>query len=172
MTMSLKNRIAFSLAAMTTATCALGAWAADLSEGDKTFMKNTAMAGMTEIKLGHVAEKNSTNKEIHNFAAKMIADHTTASNNLKKVAADEKVELPSALDEKHQAVHDKLAKLKGAEFDKDYMKQMEEDHRGVVASIEAEKKEAKGELKKFCDKTLPTVQGHLKMAEDWNKKGK
>jgi putative membrane protein len=141
--------------------------AADLSAADKDFMKNTAIAGMTEIKLGHVAEKNSSNKQVLDFAAKMISDHTNASNNLKKVASEKSVPLPASLDVKHQGIVDKLSKLKGAKFDNEYMKQMAEDHKAVVASIEAEQKVARDSLKNFCDQTLPVVQGHLKMADDW-----
>ena len=148
------------------------AYAANPSASDKTFMENTAMASMTEIKLGAIAEKNSTNKDVLNFGQKMVSDHTKASAKLKKIATDDKVTLPSALDSKHQEVVDRLTKEKGAAFDKDYMAQMLDDHKGVVASIESEEKTAAGALKSWCEETLPVVKGHLKMAEDWKSTGK
>jgi len=139
--------------------------AADLTDADKTFMHNAAIAGMTEVKLGKVAEKNSTNAQVKDFAAKMVVDHTKANHALQKVAGEAGVQLPQQCDAKHKALVEKLSKLSGTKFDHDFMNQMVEDHKKVAADLESEESTSAVALKQWCEKTLPTVKEHLKMAE-------
>jgi putative membrane protein len=55
---------------------------------------------------------------VKSFAAKLEKDHTQANDELKEVASKKSITLPAAPSKNHQALHDKLAKLSGAEFDK------------------------------------------------------
>jgi len=67
----------------------------------------------------------------------MVEDHTAAGNQLKAIAAQHNVEWPAALDDKHRDLRDKLAKLTGAEFDREYMSAMVEGHEGVANKLES-----------------------------------
>jgi putative membrane protein len=70
-----------------------------------------------------------------------------------------------------QKVMDKLSKLSGADFDREYMKHMVEDHVKDVALFEKEAKNGKdADLKAWAEKTLPTLKEHLQMARDVNAK--
>lgn len=140
--------------------------AAEMKKADKDFIHNTAIAGMTEVKLGEIAEKNAADKEVKDFAKKMVADHTKANESLKQLATEEGVQVPADLDAKHKALVDKFSKLTGNKFDHDYMDQMITDHEAVIASLKAEAKTGEADLKKWAEETLPTVEGHLKMAKD------
>jgi putative membrane protein len=97
----------------------------------------------------------------------MVDDHTKANSELKKAAADAGITLPTAADSEQKALADKLSKLSGPEFDKAYMKDMVKDHEKDVAAFEkAAKSEGEPAVKTFAEKTLPTLQDHLKMAKD------
>jgi putative membrane protein len=61
--------------------------------------------------------------------------------------------------------------MSGEAFDKAYMDDMVKDHKKDVAEF---RKEANGgkdsDIKGFASKTLPTLEEHLKMAEDTHAK--
>ena len=83
------------------------------------------------------------------------------------LASQKSVTLPTELDAKHKAMHDKLSKLSGAGFDKAYMSHMVTAHKEAVALFEREAKNGTdAEAKSFAEKTLPTLREHLKMAQD------
>ena len=59
------------------------------------------------------------------------------------------------------------AKLSGAEFDRAYMDAMVMGHQTVAKNMMTEANSGTDpQLKAFAAKTLPTVQMHLKMAQD------
>jgi putative membrane protein len=140
---------------------------------DSRFATKAAMGGMAEVQLGQLALKNSSNTDVKTFAQKMVSDHTKAGEKLKDVAAKDNIALPSDMDAKDKALYDKLSKLQGADFDKAYMKDMVKDHKTDVAEFQKEANSGGNpDLKQFAGDTLPTLQEHLKMAEDTSSKVK
>src|SRR3954453_5331901 len=95
---------------------------------DKTFVMNAAMGGMAEVELGKLAEQKASSESVKQFGQKMVADHGKANEELKSVAATQKIDIPVSLSSKHQAVIDRLSKLSGSAFDKAYVKEMVKDH--------------------------------------------
>src|SRR5207253_1949016 len=86
---------------------------------------------------------------------------------LKTLAQSKGITLPSAIDAKDKATHDRLAKLSGAAFDRAYMQHMVGGHRTVAAAFRTESKTGKDpEVKAWAEKTLPTIEEHLKLAQD------
>jgi putative membrane protein len=141
--------------------------AQSVSDQDKKFAKSAAEDGMKEVKLGKLAQTNSSSAECKKLGQMMVDDHTKAGDELKAWASKKNVELPTALSNDGQKDYDKMAKMKGEEFDKEYSKCMVKDHKKAVSEF---KKEAdKGDdadLKAWAAKTLPTLEHHLKMSED------
>ena len=95
----------------------------------------------------------------------MIDDHSKANTELTQLASSKGVTLPTELDEKHQRNVSKIARLKGADFDRAYSKAMLGDHEADVKEFEKQSTNATdADLKAFAGKTLPTLQEHLQMA--------
>lgn len=68
---------------------------------------------------------------------------------------------------KHHALVAKLSSLSGAEFDREYMRQMVKDHSDAVELFQKEASRGKDtDLKGFAAKTLPAIQEHLRMARE------
>jgi putative membrane protein len=64
-------------------------------------------------------------------------------------------------------VYIKLLKLEGDAFDKEYARLMVKDHRDDVKEFQEEAKTGKNQyLKDFAGQTLPTLQEHLKQAQE------
>jgi putative membrane protein len=138
--------------------------------GDRAFVVNAGLAGMAEVEHGRLATQKAQSPKVKDFGERMIADHTLSGNELKSLAATKQITLPTALDPPHQAAHDKYATLPGGEFDRVYMQDMVADHQKAVADFTAEANSGKDpEVKAWASKTLPALQGHLKMAQDLQK---
>ncbi len=97
----------------------------------------------------------------------MAADHGKAHEELAKLAQDKGATLPTDLDGKHKRLHDKLSKLSGADFDREYMKAMASDHDSDVKTFQREAKGAKDpDLRAWIGRTLPTLEEHKQQAHD------
>ena len=150
-------------------------WAADsktntssskLSSGDSDFIKEAAQGGMMEVQLGKAAQDKASNEKVKEFGKRMEQDHSKANDELKKIASDKGVQLSSDLDKKHKSKMDKLTKLSGAEFDRQYMRDMVSDHKDDIKKFQNEADKGKdADLKKFASQTLPTLKEHLQLAE-------
>ena len=65
------------------------------------------------------------------------------------------------------AIYAKMKDLKGSTFDSAYIKHAVADHETDVKEYQKAKKTAKNpELVAYIDKTLPIIEGHLKMAKE------
>jgi putative membrane protein len=137
---------------------------------DQAFVHEAAMGGMAEVELGKLAAAKATNSKVKSFAERMVTDHGKANDELKNLASSKHVTLPAAVDAKHQAAHDRLAKLSGAAFDRAYVRDMVTDHEKDVAAFRRESQSGKDpDVKMWAAKTLPTLQDHLKMIQELQK---
>ncbi|MCC7702987.1 DUF4142 domain-containing protein [Janthinobacterium sp. GW460P] len=133
---------------------------------DKQFLTKAADAGSTEIAASKVAQSKSSNAEVKKFADAMVTDHTKVADELKQLASSKQIEVSDQPGAKHKAQIDKLSRLEGAQFDKEYAATI-----GVAAHKDAVKlftdasqKASDPDIKAFAAKTLPALQHHLDMA--------
>jgi putative membrane protein len=133
---------------------------------DSAFVTKAAQGGLAEVKLGQLATQKASSQDVKSFAQQMVDDHGKANDELKQLASSKGVTVPADVDAKHQATHDRLSKLSGAEFDRAYMQQMVTDHRETVNDFRRESKGGSdSDVKAWAAKTLPTLEHHLQMAE-------
>jgi putative membrane protein len=134
--------------------------------GDRQFIKEAADGGMAEVELGQLAADKASRPEVKAFAERMVKDHSQANDQLKQIAAQKGVTLPSSPSAKHEAMKDKLSKLSGDAFDQAYMSSMLKDHQKDVAAFQKESTSGQDpDVKQFAAQTLPTLKDHLKQAE-------
>jgi putative membrane protein len=142
-----------------------GGQSSTLGSADRKFAMDAAMDGMTEVQLGRIATQQGMSDGVKQFGQRMVDDHTKANNDLMQWASTNGMTLPTTLDAKHQAMVNKMSKLNGAAFDKEYSKGMVSDHNKAVAMFQKEANSGKDSgLKSFASSTLPTLQEHLSMA--------
>jgi putative membrane protein len=136
---------------------------------DETFVKKAAMGGMAEVDLGKLAVDKASSDDVKKFGQRMADDHSKANDELKTLAQNKHITLPTEPDPHEKAMHDRLAKLSGAAFDRAYMQAMVADHRKDVNEFRMESKSGKdADVKGWAAKTLPTLEEHLKMAQNAN----
>lgn len=138
---------------------------------DSKFVMDAAKGGMMEVEMGRMASDHATNPEVKQFAQRMVTDHTKANDELKSVASQKGITLPTSIDASDKAKMDKMSKMSGDAFDKAYMDDMVKDHKKDVAEFRKEANAGQdADIKGFASKTLPTLEEHLKMAQDTHAK--
>ena len=138
-----------------------------ISPADKKFMKDAAEGGIAEVELGRLAAEKASNADVKKFGQRMVDDHQKANDQLKQLAAQKHVELPQEPSAKDKAAKARLEKLSGEQFDRAYMQDMVKDHKKDVADFQRESKTATDpDVKSFASQTLPTLEDHLKQAEN------
>jgi putative membrane protein len=99
------------------------------------FINEMAIAGMAEVQLGQMAATKASNADVKSFGQMMVTDHSKANDELKQVASQMQVQVPVDLDQKHKALADRLSRLQGAEFDREYMTAMVQGHEEVASKL-------------------------------------
>jgi putative membrane protein len=136
-----------------------------ISEPDRTFAMNAAMANQAEIEAAQLVPDRSDNSSVENFATHMISEHTTALNDLQGLVDDSDVTLSTDLDAEHQQLKAKLSALSGIAFDTAYINSQVKDHRKAIALFQQESANGKDNgLKGYANDKLPHLQEHLQLA--------
>ncbi len=136
------------------------------TEETMEFMVTAASGGLMEVELGKLALQNASSAKVKEFGQGMITDHSKANEELKALAMQKNIAIPSTPGEKHQGHINDLKDKKGADFDKAYMKLMVEDHEEDVEKFEKEAQNgAEPDVKAFAAKTLPVLKHHHEMAK-------
>jgi len=125
-----------------------------------------AEANLAEVKLGELAEQRAASDSVKQFGKRMATDHQKAYDELKQIASQKGVAVPTALDRGHQRLYDRQAKLSGADFDRAYMKDMVKEHDRDVKAFRKEADAGKDpDVRSWAAKTLPTLQEHQQQAK-------
>jgi len=138
---------------------------------DEAFVTEALKGGMAEVELGRLAAEKATDNDVKKFGQQMADDHAKAGEELKTLASNKHFTVAADMDPKDKALHDRLAKLSGAAFDRAYMQAMVTDHQKDVTAFKREADAGKdADIKAFAAKTLPTLEEHLKMARQADRK--
>jgi len=132
----------------------------------EAFVKQVGYINYGEIGAGMLATQRSTRQDVKAYGLKLVKDHTKANQDLLPLAAKNKWVLAGSTDTKHQAIAEKLARLQGTEFDREFLSHMIMGHKEAIRMVEAQSKDAKdADVKSLAQMLLPTLREHLKEAE-------
>jgi len=155
----------------------------------RMFVNDMAVAGMAEVELGRLATERAANSDVKAFGQMMVTDHSKANDELKQAASQLNIQPTTQLDQKHRDLKDRLSKLKGAEFDREYMTAMVQGHEEVLGKLRQRAGNSTGAstsatasdhgaaggsgeqaLTQWAAKTTPAVQQHLERAKELQQK--
>lgn len=133
---------------------------------EHNFLVDVASGTMMEIRLGQYAAANAGSAAVKQFGQMMVSDHKKSDSLVSLMAQLKNIAIPNEPGDKHQQHINELSKKKGAEFDKDYMKLMIEDHEEDIKKFEEASKNAKDEdIRTFAANSLPVLKKHLEHAK-------
>ncbi len=136
-----------------------------IDEKSSSFLVRAANSGMAEVQLAKTAQQRATIQAVKNFAAMLERDHSNANSEVKNIAGQRNVTLPATISDDKQKMINDVEKMKGKDFDKDYISMMINSHKdGIDLFEDAKSNAADIDVKNFADKTLPTLRAHLDSA--------
>jgi putative membrane protein len=136
-----------------------------LGEPDQTFLKEASQAGMAEVQMGRLAAQKGHSHAVRQLGQKLVQDHSKANQELKLLASQKSVTLPTDTPTEAESMLAHLRALEGAEFDKELKKHAIEGHQKAIQQFQTAAQSADSDVKAFAEKTLPVLKEHLKMAE-------
>ncbi|MFL6673258.1 MAG: DUF4142 domain-containing protein [Massilia sp.] len=140
--------------------------AAEPGKKDSKYMTESAQGLMSEVKLGDMAQQRGQDERVKAFGKQMVDEHGKDLQNLRQLATQKNVTLPETLNDDQSKEAEKLGKLSGKDFDKEYLKYEAKDHaHDIKEQGEQMKKTADPDLKKFASAEYETVTKHKKAVD-------
>lgn len=169
------------------------------------FLTKAMEANAAEVKIGELAENKSQNQRVKDFAMMVVKDHTMALDRMQtllddrnnaKVANNRVNWHQMKLSPMHQRTFDRLSKMSGADFDREFMTVMVGEHRNAIRDFQTHTRshgnapstrqdnnrqkptDTKVDYARdtdtiaFARETLPTLHKHLDMAQNIQKEMK
>jgi len=137
----------------------------NLSRQDSTFVREAAQSGLAEVQMGNLVQQNAQSQQLKDFGQRLVTDHTRANEELMQIAQQKGITAPTTISAHDQHMMSKLSGLNGAEFDRMCQQDAVAAHEKAIKLFQTEAQSGQdAELKAFAQKTLPTLQEHLRMA--------
>jgi putative membrane protein len=135
---------------------------------DEEFVQKASAAGLAEVNAANMALRLAQSDDVRRFAQRILQDHTKANMELNALADRMRLRPAATMDEKHQKMAEKMARMSGADFDHAYMAGQVKAHEAAVSLFESFSKGGGKEdaLRDWAGKTLPALQDHLKVARE------
>ena len=135
---------------------------------DSNFVETMIEGGHGEVALAKMAQQKTRNKQVKDFAAMLERDHTKAGQELTALATQAQVDMTkidSDTDDQKDT-RDRLSKLSGMEFDREYMTAMVDKHEKAVKNVKEKADDADNDhVKQWAAKAVPVLEKHLSEAK-------
>jgi len=136
------------------------------SGNDRIFVRKAMQGSMAEIQLGQLTLQKSNNDQVKQFAQKMIDDHTRMGDQMKPVAQQAGVTVPTEPSKKDKATMAKMQALSGSAYDQAYIKDMIKDHKQDLSEFQAEASSGQDPaVKDAANQGSQVISQHLQMAQ-------
>lgn len=164
---------------------ALAPVAGNAKSDGKAFLKEAIQGNLAEVELGKLAQEKSKNADVQAYGKMLADDHGQANEKAQAMAQQMGVEAPRQMSAKQQADVKRLQSLEGAAFDRMFVAHMIKDHKkdikdytraseqmpgtqtsGKMGSEKMGLGAGAGQVADYAKETLPTLEKHLKAAED------
>lgn len=145
-------------------TCAAGAKAEDHPHGI-AFVHKAVEGDNSETRLGALAARKGQSPNIRAFGHMLETDHRRGRIEAAALAREVHTYAPQSMTPEAIAEQQKLNKLSGKDFDREFASYMVKDHKEDIADFEAEASSSDPAIiTTFAKKTIPVLQKHLDTA--------
>jgi len=130
------------------------------------FVHKASMSDMFEIQSSRIALDRARSEDVKNFAQRMIDDHTRASQRLDDILKTTSMKPAKDSNAEHQGKIDELKNVPDANVANRYMSmQISAHERAVQLFSDYAQRGTDPALKSYASEMLPTLQQHLKEAQ-------
>jgi putative membrane protein len=133
---------------------------------DRMFVKNAMQGSLAEVELGQLTLQKSNNEQVKQFAQRMIADHTKLNDQMKPVAQQLGVQVPTEVSKKDKKTMAELQGLSGSAYDQAYIKDMVKDHKKDLSDFQMEASSGQDQtVKDAANQGSQVISQHLQMIQ-------
>jgi putative membrane protein len=147
---------------------------ADSTDGDLAILKKVHALNQSEIEMAQLAADKGHTTRVKSYARKLVTDHKEADRQVMSYASKKgftsrleqtATETPAATP--GSDMHARLMGETGAEFDRDFVSTMVDDHDRAIETVKSARDTAVDpQLRSLLGDMLPKLEKHRKMAQD------
>ena len=130
----------------------------------KQFLQNAIQGDNSEMMLGRLAQRKADSQSVQEFGETLFDDHSKAKAQAARVAERLGVPVPERPMDKALDERDRLSRLSGEQFDREFVRYMVRDHRHDIGEFRKEADAHQGMVSRLAREQLPTLKKHLDMA--------
>ncbi|GAA0492641.1 hypothetical protein Ade02nite_69350 [Paractinoplanes deccanensis] len=137
------------------------------SDQDAAYLRAAHQSNLAEISGGRLAQQKGQSQQVKDLGARFVADHTKLDAAVRQTASQLGVDLPSAPNEKQQAVAAKYQQTSGEDFDTLFVSTQMDAHMAAMAN--GQKEIAQGSdaaAKKSARDAAPVIAAHHDLLDD------
>jgi putative membrane protein len=142
----------------------LAAPALAADNASQAFLKKAIEGNYAEIEMGKLAQQNGQNDSVKQYGQMLSDDHSAANQKALDAAKSMGVPPPDGPSARQKADLDKMAKMTGDRFDRDFAKHMVADHEKDIAEYKKEAKQADA-AGEYAKAEIDTLQKHFDTAK-------
>ena len=150
------------------AVCAFAVLGGAAAQDDAVskFLEDAVRGNVAEIKMGELAQQRGQSEATRQFGEKLVEDHSEGAKDTAELAKELNVIPPAMPSAEQTQKHDALARLSGAEFDREFAAEMVKAHQETIAKYEAQAaRSVEPKVAEYAEERLPTLREHLAMAQ-------
>jgi putative membrane protein len=137
----------------------------------KKFLTEAIRGDLAEVDVGKLAQEKGTDPSVKEFGQMLVKDHGAHREKAEQLAKQLGVEPPTGPSVTQKATYLKLKVLSGATFDRSFASSMVKDHQTDIKEYQKQSGKT-DQTGAFAKETLPTLQEHLKKAQEVTQKVK
>jgi putative membrane protein len=132
---------------------------------DSSFVREATAGSLLEVRLGNLAQERTASSAVKQFAQRMVTDHTRMAGQWTTLAKSNGLP-PTVLDQAALQDVTRLGQLRDAEFDREYMVTMIQDHQRDADTFRSQGQTAQlPQVRQLAASDLTIIQQHLQMAQ-------
>ena len=132
---------------------------------ESKFLMDAVRGDLAEVKLGELAQQKGQSEGVREFGEMLVEDHSKAMKQTAELAKELNVIPPAQPTAEQTQKHDALARLSGAEFDRQFAAEMVKGHQQEIAKYEKQAQAGDSEVAELAEELLPTLEQHLAAAQ-------
>jgi putative membrane protein len=132
---------------------------------ESKFLMEAVRGDLAEVKLGELAQQKGQSEGVKEFGEMLVEDHSKALKQTAELAKDMNVIPPAQPTAEQMQKHDALARLSGAEFDRQFAAEMVKGHQEEIAKYEKQAQSGDSKVAELAEELLPALEQHLAAAQ-------
>ena len=135
------------------------------SGGGAALVQRALQEQIAEIELSKIAQNNSTNPVVINFAKATVREETQKNRMLRELAEKKGIQAPESSDAEHAAMVKILGSKAGTELDAYYAKDMARTEDNLIQIYQSQSADSDRDIASYAQSVLPQEEQNDKVAQ-------